>query len=81
MDKKWRAIIAKIDIEGAEVNLLKSDNEWIDDVPLVIFEQHDPLWHWLGPSQVNGHAFFSVLPRRKREYLMREENVFAFLHP
>ena len=80
-DPRLRIVIAKIDIEGAESELLRSQTEWIDDVALVVFEQHDNLWHWLGLWQGTGHAFFAALSRRKREYLMRGENVFALLHP
>jgi FkbM family methyltransferase len=81
MGKKLRPIVVKIDIEGAETKLLRSQTEWIDDIPLVVFEMHDRMWRWLGMWQGSGHAFFSVLSRRKREYLLRGENVFAFLHP
>jgi FkbM family methyltransferase len=80
-DARLRLVIAKIDIEGAESVLFRSATEWVDDVPLIIFEQHDNLWHWLGAWQGTGHAVFSVLTRRKREYLSRGENVLAFLHP
>lgn len=80
-DERFRPVIVKIDIEGAETGLFRSNAEWVDDVPLLIFEPHDNLWPWLGTWQGTGHAFFSVLARRKREYLMRGENVLAFLHP
>lgn len=80
-DERLRPVIVKIDIEGAETDVLRSNNEWVDDVPLLIFESHDNLWHWLGTWQGTGHAFFSTLVRRKREYLSRGENVFAFLYP
>lgn len=80
-DPKSRPIIVKIDIEGAETAVFRSNTEWVDDVPLLIFEPHDNLWHWLGTWQGTGHAFFSALARRKHEYLFRGENVFAFLHP
>ena len=80
-DETFKPVIIKIDIEGAETGLFRSNAEWVDDVPLLIFEPHDNLWHWLGIWQGTGHAFFSVLARRKREYLMRGENVLAFLHP
>jgi FkbM family methyltransferase len=80
-DAKLRPVIVKVDIEGAEAALLRSATEWVDDVPLMIFEQHDNNWEWLGTWQGTGHAFFSVLARRKREYLFRGENVMAFLHP
>ena len=76
-----RPMIIKIDIEGAETALFRSNTEWADGVPLLIFEPHDNLWAWLGTWKGTGHAFFSTLSRHKREYLMRGENVFAFLHP
>ena len=75
-----RPVIVKIDVEGAETALFRSNTEWVDDIPLMIFESHDNLWSWLGTWQGTGHAFFSVLSRRKHEYLFRAENVFAFLH-
>lgn len=78
---RTRPVIVKIDIEGAEVEVLKENTGWVDDVPLMIFEAHDDLWHWLGPWQGAGHSFFSCLVRRKREYLSKGENVYAFLHP
>ena len=80
-NRRLRPVIIKIDIEGAEVNLMRSNNNWVDDVPLMIFEAHDNLWHWLGTWKGSSHAFFSTLVRQKREYLTRGENVFAFLHP
>lgn len=74
-------LILKVDIEGAERYLLRSNVGWIDSIPLVIFEQHDSLHEWEGPWLGTGHAFFSALSRRKRDYLFRGENIFAFLHP
>jgi FkbM family methyltransferase len=73
--------VAKIDIEGAETKLLRSNDQWADIFPLVIFEPHDSLYHWLGAWQGSAHSFFASLSRRKREYLVKGENVFAFLHP
>lgn len=80
-DSRMRPIIVKIDIEGAEVQALRSNNAWVDDVPLMIYEQHDNLWEWLGPWQGSGHAFNAPLSRRVREKLHRGENDYAFLHP
>ncbi len=80
-DATLRPVIVKIDIEGAETELFRGNTDWVDDIPLIVFEAHDNLWEWLGTWQGTGHAFFSVLARRKREYLTRGENVFAFLHP
>lgn len=78
---RMRPVIVKIDIEGAEVEVLKENTGWVNDIPLMVFEAHDNLWHWLGPWQGSGHSFFSCLARRKREYLSKGENVYAFLHP
>lgn len=80
-EPRLRPLIVKIDIEGAEAAVFRSNTAWVDEVPLLIFEPHDNLWHWLGTWQGTGHAFFSALSRCKREYLFRGENVFAFLHP
>ncbi len=80
-DARLRPVIVKIDIEGAEVKVLASNNAWVDNVPLLIFEAHDNLHHWLGTWQGSAHAFFSVLTRCKREYLTYGENVYAFKHP
>ena len=81
MDPKARPLIVKMDIEGAEIQALRSNNGWVDQVPLMIFEAHDNLHHWLGMWTGSMYAFMSCLMRRKREYLTKGENVFAFLHP
>lgn len=79
-EPRLRPLIVKIDIEGAETAVFRSNTAWVDEIPLLIFEPHDNLWPWLGTWQGTGHAFFSALSRRKREYIFRGENVFAFLH-
>jgi len=80
-EPRLRPLIVKIDIEGAETAVFRSNTEWVDKVPLLIFGPHDNLWQWLGTWQSTGHAFFAALARRRREYLFHGENVFAFLHP
>jgi FkbM family methyltransferase len=77
----YAPFIMKLDIEGAETKLFRSHTEWADEFPLIVFEPHDALFHWLGTWQGSAHAFFATLSRRKREYLTRGENIFAFLHP
>jgi FkbM family methyltransferase len=69
-------LIVKIDIEGAEVELLRSNLEWVPRTALVIVETHDWLRTWGG----TGHAVFSVLCQSPRDYLQRVENTFAFSH-
>jgi FkbM family methyltransferase len=70
-------LIVKIDIEGHETALFRSNTAWAQSAPLVVFEMHDWLFHWRG----TGDAMFRCLTRRRRDYLVRGENIFAFAHP
>lgn len=69
-------LVVKIDIEGFEVELFRSNLEWTRNVPLIVFESHDWLFHWRGTA----HAIFSVLCKDTRDYLQKGENTFALLH-
>jgi FkbM family methyltransferase len=69
--------IVKIDIEGGENQLFRSNTAWLDSAVLVIIEIHD----WKLPWQATAATFFSAISRRKRDYLFRHENLFCFLHP
>jgi FkbM family methyltransferase len=69
--------IVKIDIEGGENQLFRSNTAWLDDAALVIIEIHD----WKFPWQATAATFFSAISRRKRDYFFRDENLFCFLHP
>lgn len=69
-------LIVKIDIEGFELELMKSNTEWISQTPLVVFEAHD----WLMPWRGAGHRLFSALGKEPFDYLWRGENVFCFSH-
>jgi FkbM family methyltransferase len=69
-------LIVKIDIEGYETSLFRSNTEWASRTPLVVFEMHDWLFHWGG----TGHAILRCLTQRPRDYLVRGENVFSFAH-
>jgi FkbM family methyltransferase len=66
----------KLDIEGFEVNLFRDDTGWVDDLPMMVFEMHD----WMMPWSGSGHSFFSVLTKRKRDYLVQGENLFSYSH-
>ena len=68
--------IVKIDIEGFEVELFRSNIEWVSQTPLVVYEPHDWLFPWRGTA----HAMLSVLSEQRRDYLQRGENTFAFSH-
>jgi FkbM family methyltransferase len=71
-----RLLIVKIDIEGFEVELFRSNREWPRQVPLIVFESHDRLFAWRGTF----HAIVSALIDQKRDYIQKGENTFAFLH-
>ncbi len=78
--KRWpdgAPLIVKIDIEGHETALFRSNTGWTETTPLVVFEMHDWLFHWRG----TGDAMFRCLTRSRRDYLIRGENIFAFVHP
>jgi FkbM family methyltransferase len=75
-NKDYSLMVVKVDIEGFEVNLLRSQTEWVETLPLLIFEMHD----WRSPWAGTGHSFFSALARVKRDYLIKGENIFSYLH-
>jgi FkbM family methyltransferase len=70
-------LIVKVDIEGYETSLFRSNTTWAAQTPLVIFEPHDWLFHWRG----TGDAVFRCLTQRPRDYLIRGDNIFSFAHP
>jgi FkbM family methyltransferase len=69
-------MIVKIDIEGGEIALFRSNFEWILDAPVVVFEAHDWLYPWTGSF----HSFVKVLTASPRDYVHRGENTFAIAH-
>src|SRR5262249_25145134 len=70
------ALIVKIDIEGGEIELFRSNVEWIEQVALIVIELHD----WQGGWRGTGHAVFSRLGKHPRDYMQRGENMFSFAH-
>ena len=76
LDENYALMVVKVDIEGFEVNLFKGATDWVDALPLLMFEMHD----WMEPWSGSGHAFFSTLVKSKRDYLMQGENVFSYSH-
>jgi FkbM family methyltransferase len=69
-------LIVKVDIEGGETELFRSNLEWVEQTPLIVFELHDYLGGWRG----TGHAVFSGLTAHRRDYMQRGENMFSFGH-
>jgi FkbM family methyltransferase len=69
-------LIVKADIEGSEIELFRSNLDWVEQTPLIVFELHD----WQGGWRGTGHAVFSRLSRHPRDYMQRGENMFSFAH-
>jgi FkbM family methyltransferase len=68
--------IIKVDIEGHEAQLFRSNVEWAAKTPLIVFEMHD----WLFPWRGTGNAIFRSLTERPRDFLMQGETIFSFAH-
>lgn len=73
---KAKLLIVKIDIEGSEAELFRSNTDWVEQAPLIVFESHDLFFSWRGTA----HAVFRVLAQHPRDYLQVGENTFAFSH-
>ncbi|MBW9112232.1 FkbM family methyltransferase [Rhizobium cauense] len=73
---RGKLLIVKIDIEGSEVNLFRSNTAWANETPLIVFESHDLMANWHGTA----HAVLSVLTREPRDYFQEGENTLAFSH-
>ncbi len=66
--------IVKLDIEGAQAYLFRSNTEWVKQANLITLELDDWLLPWSGSSR----SFFSCLSKHPFDYLMREESIFCF---
>jgi FkbM family methyltransferase len=71
-----RLMTVKIDIEGSEVELFRSNLDWPRETPLIVFEAHDRRFAWRGTF----HAIATVLTDQPRDYIQKGENTFAFSH-
>ncbi|ACL55888.1 FkbM family methyltransferase [Methylobacterium nodulans] len=69
--------IAKIDIEGFETALFRSNYDWVEAFPLIVFEHHDWLFAWKGTA----HAIYrALIDSGPRDYVHAGENVFSYSH-
>ena len=69
--------IAKIDIEGHEVELFSGAPDSLTEFPLIVCEHHDWLYAWKGTA----HAIFYALSQAGvRDYLQNGENTFCYSH-
>lgn len=71
-----RALLVKIDIEGGEAALFRSNTDWISHAGLIVIELHD----WLYPWKCTSQNFFRQMSTFEFDYLTRGENTFCFSH-
>ena len=69
-----RNLIVKVDIEGAEAALFRSNIGWLDHTDLVIVETHD----WLFPGQGTSRSLFAALAGRNFEVIHKGEYISFF---
>jgi hypothetical protein len=70
-----RALIVKVDIEGAEASLFRSNIEWVGRTDLIAIELHD----WMLPKQRTSAPFVRSFANLDFDLLQRGENLFVFL--
>ena len=68
-------LVVKIDIEGSETGLFRSNLDWAAETPLIVFEPHG---HWPFNWRGTFHAIMSVLVRQPRDYLQMAKIPFRF---
>jgi FkbM family methyltransferase len=67
-------LIVKIDIEGAQKSLFKSNTDWVFNTHLIMLELDD----WLMPWQGTSRPFFSCISQYPFDYLISGETIFCF---
>ena len=71
-----RNLIVKVDIEGGEEALFRSNTGWLDHTNLLIVETHD----WLFPGQGTSRTLFSAIAGRRFEVIQKGEYISFFFH-
>ncbi len=71
-----RNAIVKVDIEGGEAALFRSNIGWLDHTDLLICETHD----WLFPGQGTSRPLFNAIAGRKFEVIQKGEYISFFFH-
>lgn len=62
----------KVDIEGAEATLFRSDTDWVARTPIISVETHD----WMLPTEGSSSSTLRCLADGTREIVVRGENLF-----
>jgi FkbM family methyltransferase len=66
-------LAVKVDIEGAEDTLFRSNLDWLHRTPLLIVELHD----WLRPWSGSSRSFFRALRGLNFDFMLAGENVIV----
>jgi FkbM family methyltransferase len=69
-----RNLIVKVDIEGGEHALFRSNTQWLDHTDLLIAETHD----WLFPGEGTSATLFAAIAGRKFEVIQKGEYISFF---
>lgn len=69
-----RNLIVKVDIEGAEQALFRSNTDWLDHTDLLTVETHD----WLFPGQGTSRTLFQAIAGRDFEVIHKGEYISFF---
>jgi FkbM family methyltransferase len=69
-----RALIVKVDIEGAEHELFRSHTSWLDHTDLLTVETHD----WLFPGKGTSSTLFQAIGGRTFEVIHKGEYISFF---
>jgi FkbM family methyltransferase len=69
-----RNLIVKVDIEGGELALFRSNTGWLNHTDLLIAETHD----WLFPGQGTSRTLFQALAGRTFEVIQKGEYISFF---
>ncbi len=72
-----RLLLAKIDIEGGEDALFRSNTAWLNDTDAVAIELHD----WLLPGTGSSHNFIAALAQHPFEILWHHGTMFCVKLP
>jgi FkbM family methyltransferase len=67
--------IVKIDVEGAEQFIFRSNIEWIGKTTMIAIELHD----WLFPSAGTSRNFLQAIVKQKCDIVLKGENLFFLM--
>jgi len=73
-EQEFVPFIFKVDIEGAEELLFRSNLQWMDKFALIVLELHD----WMLPGSYTSRPFLKAIASRNFDFMHHGENLFCF---